>query len=276
MSGLEGARRQGLPYLERFLRAGGGRYVDMYDFHQHLGGDTLSGVEDNTRLYRETLAKYGEASKAFEFGAIGVPSEFRPLSSQIVRWKAKGWKPVDYAPIDPRRQAELLVASMVFGRSQGAERVFWTRTRDHAPSSGPAYEDWIRKRKGKTKEWVVQSGAARTRGIIGYDYVRKPSFMAFKVLIERLDHAEVFRNVRSKEGVCGVIFKDNTRFTGVFFSWEGKHDVTLRSSAKQVRTYDIYGKEQRGPVVKDGRFSLRVTPEPIYLEGDLSDLTVLK
>lgn len=273
LSGLEGAKRQGIPYLEEFLKAGGGKYVDMYDFHMLLGGDTFTIAEFNTLEYKKVLSKYGELSKPIQYGAIGLPSKFNPSELQIAQFKLMGWKPLDYAIITPERQANILVQIMVLGRSLGVERIFWTRTRDHAPASGPAYEKWLKEIKGKTQTWIIETETNRTTGIIDYDYKPKPSFVAFKVLIQKLDKANVFRTLNLGDDGKGVVFKDNDKFIGLFFTWEGTKTITLKVSAKSIKVFDIYGKEKDTVPVKDGEFVLKISPDPLYLEGDLRDLS---
>jgi hypothetical protein len=276
MSGLESAERQGIIYLEDFLKAGGGKYVDMYDFHTALGGDTLTSTETNTNNYKKILGKYGELSKPIQYGATGYPSQFNPSEQHIAKFKLKGWKPIDYAPMTPERQAQVLVQIMVLGRSLGIERIFWTRTRDQAPASGPENKKWSKKVKGKKLDWVVETDTSRTRGIIDYGYNPKPSFTAFKVLIQRLDKATVFKNLNVGNDGEAVIFKEGNKFTGVFFTWEREKPLTLTSSAKDIKVFDIYGKEKEVLPVKDGKFVLKVSPAPIYVEGDLHDLSLVE
>jgi hypothetical protein len=276
LSGLESSRFKGPDYLQEFLKAGGAKYVDIYDFHMALGDNTLTSTESSTNRYKAILGNYGELSKPIQYGAVGFPSEFKASEYQIAQFKQRGWKLSDYAPITPERQANLLVTTMVLGRNLGVERIFWTRTRDHAPTSGETYDRWSKKVKGKKQKWVVETETWRTRGIIDFQYKPKPSFVAFKVLIQKLDKATVFKNLNVRNNQKTTIFKEGNKFTGVFFTWEGEQTLTLRSLAKNIKVFDIYGKEKEVVPVKDGKFVLKVSPEPIYVEGDLRDLSLVE
>ena len=272
LSGLEGAKTQGIPYLKKFLKAGGGKYVDIYDFHMILGGDTLSETEFNTIQYKKVLGRYGEGSKSIQYGAFALPSEFTPSENLIGTLKQKGWKPNDYSPMTPEQQAKNLVKIMVLGRSLGVERIYWGRTRDYALASGVAYNKYMKTtEKQRDKTGVLME---RTHGIVDFDYKAKPSFSAFKVLIQKLDKADVYRNMNFGENGKGVIFKDGGKFTGIFFTWEKEKTVTFRSSAKDIKVIDLYGKGKETVPVKDGKFQLKISSAPIYVEGDLHDLSI--
>jgi hypothetical protein len=276
LSGLEGAKSQGIPYLENFLKAGGGKYVDMYDFHMHLGGDLFTDSENNTIQYKKVLSKHGELSKPIQYGAIGLPSQFNPSKQHIAQFKWKGWKPLDYAPMTPEKQANVLVTTMILGRSLGVERIFWTRTRDNAPASGQEHKKYMEKIKGRKPEWIIETEASRTRGIVNYDYSPKLAFAALKVLIQKLDKANVFKTLNLGDDGKGVVFKDNDKFIGVFFAWEGTKTITLKASAKSIKVFDIYGKEKDSVPVKDGKFVLKISPDPIYVEGNPQDLDIIE
>jgi len=254
------------------LKASGGKYVDIYDFHMILGGDTLSETEFNTIQYKKVLGRYGEGSKSIQYGAFALPSEFTPSENLIGTLKQKGWKPIDYSPMTPEQQAKNLVKIMVLGRSLGVERIYWGRTRDYALASGVAYNKYMKTtEKQRDKTGVLME---RTHGLIDYNYNSKPSFMAFKVLIQKLNKADVFRNMNLGEDGKGVIFKDGDKYTGVFFTWEKEKTVTLRTSAKYVKIFDIYGKEKEKVSVEAGKIKLRISPAPVYVEGDLHDLSI--
>jgi hypothetical protein len=93
------------------------------------------------------------------------------------------------------------------------------------------------------------------------------------VLIQKLDKANVFKNIDLGDDGKGVIFKDSDKFIGVFFTWEGTKTITLKASAKSIKVFDIYGKEKDTLPVKGGEFVLKISPDPLYLEGDLHDLS---
>lgn len=273
MSGLEGNIEERVAYLEAFLKAGGGKYVDMYDFHMMpLDAPPLTSIESYTIALKEILKKFGEDKKPIQYGAIGLPSSF----NSPPRWQknklSKGWKSLDCAPMNPETQASRLVTTMVLGRSLGVERTFWTRTRDYVPQSGAEYQKYVGKRKGKEQKWRVES--QRTTGIMDYDYHPKPSFPALKTLIEKLDGANFIRSLDIGSYGKGCIFQKGTTFTGVFWVWEGEKTIELSSNAKTVQALDIYGKNVKTILVIEGKFTLNITNIPIYLEGDIEDIKI--
>ncbi|HHT9125018.1 MAG TPA: hypothetical protein ACFYD6_04275 [Candidatus Brocadiia bacterium] len=274
MPGLEGSMKKRGAYLEMFLKAGGGKYVDMYDSHMLLNEPPFTGIESSTITLQEIFKKFGEDKKPFQYGAIGWPSSFNPPARWQENKTSKGWKSLDYAPLNPEAQASRLVITMVLGRSLGVERIFWTRTRDHAPQSGAEHQKYIEKIKGKNQKWKVESESQRTMGIIDYDYQTKPSYQAFKTLIEKLDGANFIRSMDMGNGGKGCMFKKGTTFTGVFWAWEGERTIELSSNAKTVEVLDIYGKNVKTIPVVEGKFTLNVTNIPIYIEGDIEDIKI--
>lgn len=274
MSGLESNMERRGAYLEAFLKAGGGKYVDMYDFHiMPLDAPPFTNIESFTITLKEILKKFGEDKKPIQYGAIGLPSAFNPPPRWQINKTSNGWKSVDCIPLNSETQASRMVVTMALGRSLGINRIFWTRIRDHAPQSGDAYQKYAEKRKGKEQKWRVES--QRTTGIIDYDYRPKPSFYALKTLIEKLDSADFIRglDIGNSGKVC--VFKKGTVSTGVFWVWEGEKTIELSSSAKTVQVVDIYGKNIKTIPVAEGKFSLNVTKIPLYLEGDIEDIKII-
>lgn len=274
MSGLEGDMGKRGSYLETFLKAGGGKYVDMYDFHMMpLDAPPLTSIESYTIALKEILKKFGEDKKPLQYGAIGWPSVFNPP----VRWRkdkmSRGWDTLDYAPLNPETQACRLVTTMVMGRSLGVERIFWTRTRDHAPQAGDEYQKYVKKRKGKEQKWRIES--QRTTGIIGYDYYPKPSYYALKTLIEKLDGAAFVKSLDLGNDGKGCMFKKGATSTAVFWTWEGEIIVELSSNAKTIQVLDINGKNVKTIPAAEGKFTLKVASIPIYLEGNIEDIKIV-
>lgn len=274
MSGLEGNLQVRGAYLEAFLKAGGGKYVDMYDFHILLNEPSFTGIESCTIALKEILRKFGEDKKPIQYGGIGCPSLFNPPAGWKKNKISEGWKPVDYGPLNPEEQANRLVITMVLGKSLGIERIFWTRTRDNAPQSGIERQKYLEKIKRTEPKWKAESEAPRTIGIIDYDYRQKPSYYALKTLIEKLDGADFIRSLNMGNNGKGYIFKKGDAFTGVFWVWEGERTVELSSNAKTVQVLDINGRNVKTIPVVEGKFTLNVTNIPIYLEGDIEDIKI--
>ncbi len=273
MSGLEGNMQIRGTYLEAFLKAGGGKYVDMYDFHiMPLDAPPFTEIESYTIALTEILKKFGEDKKPIQYGAIGCSSLFNPSAYWQKNKISKGWKPLDYVPLNPETQASRLVITMVLGRSLGVERVFWTRTRDFAPQSGVEHQKYVKKRKGKEQKWRIDS--QRTTGVIDYEYNQKPSYYALKNLIAKLDGANFIRSLDMGSGGKGCMFKKGASSTAVFWTWEGERTIELSSNAKTVQVLDMYSKMVKTILVKEGKFTLNITNIPIYLEGDIEDIKI--
>src|SRR3990172_4628863 len=275
MSGLKGNMQIRETYLEAFHKAGGEKYVDMYDFHVLLSAfPFITNIESCTIAFKEFLKKFGEDKKPIQYGAIGWPSLFNPPAGWQKNKISKDGRPLAYAPLNPEDQANRLVITMVLGRSLGVERIFWTRTRDKAPQSGPEHQKYMERIKENKPKWKVASESTRTMGIIDYAYQQKPSYRAFKTLIEKIDGANFVRGLDIGNSGKMCIFKKGGMFTGVFWLWEGKKTIELSSNTKTIKVFDIYGKNAKTIPVVEGKFTLNVTNTPIYLEGDIEDIKI--
>ena len=223
MAGLEGTIDKRGPYLEKFLQAGGGKYVDMYDFHMNLGGGVrFSAAASDTNALMDILKKYDQLGKPIQYGAIAIPNRFESNEKKVARLKTQGWKAIDFERITPELQAIRLVTLMIWGRSLGADKIFWTRTRDYAPESGPQYEKWLSERNKRKSLMKEEREYNRTMGIIDYNYEPKPSFRAFKTLIEKLDAASFRKELPIGENAKAFIFQKAGKYIGVFWTWEEK------------------------------------------------------
>lgn len=275
MSGLEGdSQKIRGKYLEGFLEAGGGKYVDMYDFHLLFNQSPISVVESWTVDFKDILKKYGEHNKPIQYGAIGWVSSFDPPN----KWKKKkagmGWKSMDCIPLTPEMQACRLVNTVVTGKSLGIERIFWTRTRDHAPSSGPEYQKYVDKVKAKKPNYEVKVEATISMGIVDFDYKPKPAYQALKVLVEKLEGASFVKSLDMGAGGKGYLFKKGNKFTGVVWLWEGSKNIELSVKTKSIQVVDMYGKPVKTISVTKRKCSLTVTNVPVYLEGVVEDVEI--
>lgn len=274
MPGLEETVDKRGPYLEKFLQTGGGKYVDMYDFHMNLGGGAhFSAVASETNALKDILKKYDQLGKPIQYGAIATPNRFVSKEKTIKKLMAKGWKPIDFERITPELQAIRLVTLMVWGRSLGMDKIFWTRTREYAPESGPEYEKWLSEMKKIKPAMKEEREYNRTMGIINYNYEPKPSFHAFKTLIEKLDTATFLRELNVGENAKAFIFQKEGKHIGIFWTWEGKMSLTLGIDVKNVTLSDLYGKIITPVDINNGKLTLHLTPSVIYVEGGFKEIT---
>lgn len=273
LAGFEGILDKRGAYLEKFLKLGGGKYVDMYDFHMNLGGGAhFSAAASETNGLKEILKRYNEQGKPIQYGAIATPNRSETDKNAIEKLKAKGWKPIDFERITPELQAIRLVTLMIWGRTLGVERIFWTRTRDHAPESGSDYESWVSRKKKRKPSMKAERGFNKNMGVLNYEYGTKPSFHAFKTLIKKLDTATFLKELNVGEDAKAFIFQREGKNIAVFWSWEGEKSITLRIDAKNVNVSDLYGKTVNPIDLKKGKLTLRLTPTVIYVEGDFKEL----
>lgn len=273
MAGLEGTIDKRGPYLEKFLQAGGGKYIGMYDFHMNLGGGVrFSAAASDTNALMDILKRYNQSGKPIQYGAIAIPNRFESNEKKVARLKTQGWKAIDFERITPELQAIRLVTLMIWGRSLGADKIFWTRTRDYAPESGPQYEKWLSERNKRKSLMKEEREYNRTMGIIDYNYEPKPSFRAFKTLIEKLDAATFLKELPIGENAKAFIFQKAGKYLGVFWTWEGEKTLTLATDAKNISVSNLYGKIISSVDVTKGKLTLRLTPSLVYVEGDFKEM----
>lgn len=274
MPGLEGIISKRGPYLEKFLQAGGGKYVDMYDFHMNLGGGAhFSAAASETNALKEILRRYGQHEKPIQYGAIATPNRAEPKEKRVKRLMARSeWKPVDFEQITPELQAVRLVTLMIWGRSLGVDRIFWTRTRDHAPASGPKFEEWVARKKKRKPKMRKEKGFNRTMGLINSDYEPKPCYHAFKTLIEKLDTATFLKEINIGEDAKAFVFQKEGKYIAALWTWQGERSLTFGIDAKGVDVTDLYGKIISHIDTSNGKLTLRLTSSVIYVEGDFKEL----
>ena len=274
MAGLEGTIDKRGPYLEKFLQAGGGNYVGMYDFHMNLGGGVrFSTAASDTNTLIDILKKYGQTGKPIQYGAIATPNRHVTNAKKVEKLKALGWKPIDFELITPEQQAIRLVTLMLLGRSLGIDRIVWTRTRDQAPESGPVHDKWLSDMKKIKPNMQKECAYNRTMGVIGYNYELKPSFHAFKTLIEKLDTATFLKELSVGSDAKALIFQKEGRHIGAFWTWEGAKSLTLEIDSKNVTISDMYGKIITPAETNNGKLTLPLSPSVVYVEGDFKEIT---
>lgn len=251
-------------YFERFLKAGGGEYVDMYDFHEIT---MMSLIEPAMDSLKRIMRQY-QQEKPVQLGASGDPSEFKPTPRSFKRMKrhrlSKAWDINE--PRTLESQAQRLVKRMAWARALGIKRVFWVRTRDARKKT------MLEVQQSKRPKWKHISGFY-TKGIIRNDLTPKPAFYAFKNVIEKLDTALFYKSVDTEEPSKGYVFKTGNKHIALFWTWEGKKLLKVKTRAKSVMLKDKYDNLVEKIDVKDGILSVEVTTDPLFVYGDVADIT---
>ncbi len=270
MPSLEGRPRQRARYLREFLKYGGGKYTDAYDFHMNTASQISGKTEKDTGILLAVLKAYGEHTKAVYFGAYAVPSQYTYTKEQMDVLRNQGAIPQDYSPRTPETQARVLVTQMVTGRSLGVEKAYWARTRDWPLDPGSIAEH----RKERLERLRPKSfygmnrkeGHDMTMGIINHDYSPKASFHAFKTLITKLDGADCVKTLDFGKGK-GVFFRKSDKLIGVLWNPEGEKAVRLGVDVDKVTLLDMYGAVIKAIEPKEGIVTVNIGPSPVYMEG---------
>ena len=240
-------------YLERFLKAGGSRYIDVFDFHMY---NYISRIYREIPDLRAILKKYG-VEKPIWILETGDPSNF--TNEKVLkrigrrdRYTEQGsW---DWPVFDEEEQARRLVKRMVLAMSQGVEKVFWYSLQDRQP-------------RDKVDPTRKRSGHRNTMGLIYTDFTPKKSFHAYKFLISKLSEAQFEKRLDTGEaGAVGFLFKSRAGRVAVIWTWAGSTQVELSLDGGDGRVYDKLGNFLGAAKPdKTNRLRLRVTTEPLYV-----------
>ncbi|WP_156253675.1 hypothetical protein [Pseudactinotalea terrae] len=153
-------------------------------------------------------------------------------------------------------QADYLVRSHVLALSAGVDRMYWYSLRnDRTLPAGPG-ANW---------------GLLRNEGDPLGSNAPKEAFTAYATMTRLLSGAAASGREEAPDGVRSYVF---TRADGeqvrVLWSPDGPQDVTL-SVADDVTATRIDG-DSRALTPDGGRVYLTIGQEPIYVEGDVSDI----
>ena len=225
------------PYVRRFLddffRAGGGQYIDIFNFHYYPNfaglwepyGRELIG---KTAYFRSMLAQYG-LNLPIVCTEIGQHSDTSRGGSDEM-------------------QSRYVAKTYVWAGAAGLEYVNWFALRD------------------------ITDGYPYLYGLLDDAWQPKPSYYAFKTGAEQLGRAEFLRTLPASElggsPAEGYLFSEfSQQIYVVWLNWETTRRVEFEGSSAQV--VDLYGTETSvadgddGSV--DGYVTVRVGPEPVYI-----------
>ena len=240
-------------YLERFIKAGGSDFVDIFDFHMY---NYISRIFKDIPSLNAVLNKY-KVAKPIWILETGDPSNFTDKATlqQIARrdsYQEEG--PWDWPIFDEEEQARRLVKRMVLALSQGVEKVFWYSFQDRIP-------------REKVKSTYKQSGHKNTKGLLYTDFTPKQSFFAYKFLISRLDGAQFMKALDlGDRNHMGFLFRSDKNLVAVVWCWEGSARIRLALGGREVKVYDKLGKSLGTIKAKEGNtVPITITPDPQYV-----------
>ncbi len=239
------------PYLNAFLAAGGGEWVDVYAFHyfglarpreQWPGAQLYSDAEALVASMRRLLQSYGEGDSPIW---VTETSTFSGQVGETVQTEAE--------------QAADLVKRYVFLWSLGVDVVQWCYLTE------PQYE-------GTGEGFFDQSGLIYD-GEGPFDRgagIRKKSFYAYQQLIEELSGATLLGRETSN-GLTWVQFEQDGQPLSVLWQdpWICQAPVWIEPDG-DVRVVDLYG-----DLMMEAASSCRLDLDlaPVYIHGRLGSVS---
>lgn len=220
-------------FLDDFLAAGGGDYIDVFNFHYypdfaHLWAPYGSGVIGKTNYLRNKLAAYG-VSRPMACTEIGLHSDPGLGGSDEL-------------------QSRYVVQAFVRSMAADLRIVNWFALRD------------------------ITDGFPYLYGLLDATYNPKPAYDAFKTLTAQLNGARYERPLTASESgttaIEGYVFAQGARW--VYVVWtndDASH--TLEIAAPQVERVDKYGVTDILSDLADGMpddvIAIEVGPSPLFL-----------
>ncbi len=240
------------PYLTRFLAAGGGEWIDVYNFH-YYGLARPHPRLPLAQAYRSGEEIVGVIRRVLrEFGYRGKPiwcTETSTYSGQVGEIFQS-----------EEEQAADLVKRFVLLYALGVEKAFWTYLVE------PRYE-------GTGEGFFDQAGLIYD-GYGTYDRgagVEKLAFYAYRELSRRLRGAELVARWE-REGVSWFSFRGRAGAFSVLWQdpWVRGGPVWI-TPAGTLRAVDLYGQ----PLGEWGNtFALELGLAPLYLLGEVEGISL--
>ena len=233
---------QGGPFVREFLddvlRAGGGDYFDIMNFHYYAPfapyWDAYGpGLVGKANYLRNKLAEYGIE---------------KPIICTETGWHSNNNEPF---PSSPQMQAEYVVKTFAQGIAARLPIVIWFMMVDL-----------------KTYPW--------RNGLITEELTPKPAYYAYQVARRELGRATIKQILDSTEDIEGYLFANGPEGKDIYVLWS-KQEVTRTISLDMpyVKVIDLYGEVSEvydgddGSV--DNRVEIQVGPSPIYIQGSNPD-----
>lgn len=233
-------------YLDRFLQLGGGKFIDVYNFHYYGNAKPVGNHEyylSGVTLYNSIkgiLKKYGFQGRPVW---ITETSTFSGKVGNLIQTEEE--------------QAADLVKRFAVLKAVGLEKVLWCFIEE---------KDF----EGKTDEgFFDQSGLifdGRGPGDKGKG-VKKKSYFAYKEMAARLGDAVPVR-LQSDDLTYLAVFSTVSGKASVVWQdkWKGDREIAIKGK-ETLEVRSIYGEKQAS-----GKKKVRLTlgVEPVYVLGEVS------
>jgi len=215
-------------FIERVLKKGGGKYMDIISVHPYRYPATPEGtgfLGEMEKLH-SLLQRYG-LNIPIWITEIGWPTHAKGVSEDV--------------------QAKMLVRTYIIAiGSKLVDKVFWYDFRDDGTDPADPEQNF---------------------GIIKRDFTPKKAYNAYRVMTQLLEGKVPQGKLDFwDDNLWGFSFKGGKNLTLALWSAEAEGTVNLLTKAKKVTVYTMYG-QKREITPREEKLLLNLSGEPIYIEG---------
>ena len=233
-------------YIDKVFKAGGFAYLDVVSTHPYRSGWKSPEESDflgELKKVKEVIDKYG-GGKPVWLTEFDYPADDVDIKSD--EFIKRG------LIITEKEQADYLVRMYVQALSTGyAEKLFWFTLRHPIGS--------------------LTESPDSAAGLIRQDNTLKPSFLAHRTLVDKLEGAAFVSKYISGSSVNVYNFKRDDAKITVIWDSEGESIGMVDTGGKEVHLTDIMHNTQKLPVSKK-IFPLKLGESPVFIEGDVKIL----
>ncbi|HEX6972625.1 MAG TPA: hypothetical protein VF234_10450 [Limnochordia bacterium] len=223
-----------LSWFEAVRAAGAGPFMDVVSVHPYRQPNPPEAgmVADLVRIqqWSESLP------------ASGAGIRDRPLWITEMGYHTLG----NDRAVSPREQARYLVRAMTMALAAGVDRFFWYEFADG---------------------WVDPADQEANFGLVYHNGMPKPAYAAYAVLARQLGEAEAARTL-AFDARWRRAYAFDTPQGELVVAWSLNGPETVSWPALgQVSVTDVMGRTRQLAAGSDGRVSLTLTADPIYVRG---------
>ncbi len=224
-------------WFRQLFAAGALAYMDAVSDHPYAPLDLVSpevqGLEEEMQELQGLIRQYNH----------GVA---KPIWITEIGW------PSCPLHVSERAQADYLVRGAILSQAAGVQKIFWYDAVNDGSDSTKMEQNF---------------GLLRSRDALGR-YTPKPDFVAYAVLIRELANRSFLGRESVFPGIYDMRYSGNLR---VFWSTPFSQSVNL-STNNPVTTISMTGRMQT-LAPSHGRIVLNVTPDPVYVLGNISGVS---
>ena len=224
-------------WFKQLFANGGLAYMDAVSDHPYAPLDLVSpevqGLEEEMQELQGLIRQYNH----------GVA---KPIWITEIGW------PSCLLHVSERAQADYLVRGTILSQAAGVQKIFWYDAVNDGSDSTKMEQNF---------------GLLRQPDTIGR-YTPKPDFVAYGVLIRELANRSFLGRESVFPGIYDMRYSGNLR---VLWSTPLSQSVSL-STNNPVTAISMTGRVQR-LIPSNGRIILKVTPDPVYILGNISGVS---